>query len=27
MKHRLTEDDFPKIEAEMAKLIKLNEDF
>jgi threonyl-tRNA synthetase len=27
MEHRLTEEDFPKIEAEMAKLIKLNEEF
>jgi len=27
MEHRLTEDDFPKIEAEMATLIKLNEEF
>ena len=27
MEHRLTEEDFPKIEAEMAKLIKLDEEF
>ena len=27
MEHRLTEDDFPKIEDEMKKLIKLNEEF
>ncbi|MCL2711650.1 MAG: threonine--tRNA ligase [Planctomycetaceae bacterium] len=27
MEHRLTEDDFPKIEDEMNKLIKLNEEF
>ena len=27
MEHRLTEEDFPKIEAEIKKLIKLNEEF
>ena len=27
MEHRLTEEDFPKIEAEMKALIKLNEEF
>jgi threonyl-tRNA synthetase len=27
MEHRLTEEDFPKIEAEMKTLIKLNEEF